>query len=411
MTKEVGSPRRSGAIAALLVLMAVSVFAQTRPSWRTSAEIRSGETGSMTGTITRLDTNGFALASDEDSASIAARVETTSSTRYTGLGVDAARTETGATGFRQLRVGDRVTVSGVGAPAATIRANAVTLIGRAIETRAAGTGVLDPNRFLEGLVVDIRPTDQSFVLESDSGTRTTIVGTRDTPVSYRGQTARIANLERGDRVRVEIDARLSSGEIRARQIEVLVDSTPDDDVSGVRSENYLTGRVTRIESGGNRFTVAADRAGQVRIDAGRAVDDGGRAFRVGTLQVGDRLRIWGRYTGPQAFRAERIEFGTADDIYADDEFRDRGEEEFEGYSTVVFYGTVERNPPNEDKLTIRDRDSRRDIEIVADEEFVVLRDTGSTFLRAGQLRSGDRVVVKAFRDRAGNYVAQTIRLQ
>ena len=105
------------------------------------------------------------------------------------------------------------------------------------------------------------------------------------------------------------------------------------------------------------------------------------------------------------------EFGTADDIYADDEFRDQGEEEFEGYSTVVFYGTIEKNPPNEDKITIRDRDSNRDIEIIADEEFVVLRDAGATFLRAVQLRSGDRVVVKAFRDRAGNYVAQTIRLQ
>jgi hypothetical protein len=365
----------------------------------------------MTGTITRLDANGFGLASDEESATTAARVETTSSTRYTGLGVDAARTDTGSTGFNQLRIGDRVTVSGVGGPAATIRASAVTLIGRAVETRAAGTAVLDTNRFLEGLVTDIRVTDQSFVLESDSGIRTTIVGTRETPVTYRGETARIANLERGDRVRVEIDARLSSGEIRARQIEVLVDSTPDDPVSSVRSDNYLTGRVTRIESGSKRFTLAADRAGQVRIDAGRAVDSSGQAFRVAGLQVGDRLRVWGSYTGAQAFRAERIEFGTADDIYADDQFRDQGEEAFEGYSTVVFYGTVERNPPNEDKLTIRDRDSRRDIEIVADEEFVVLRETGSTFLRAAQLRSGDRVVVKAFRDRAGNYVAQTIRLQ
>jgi hypothetical protein len=302
-------------------------------------------------------------------------------------------------------------VSGTGGPAATIRANSVTLIGRAIESRTSGSGVLDTNRFLEGRVSDIRPADQSFILESDSGTRTTIVGTRDTPVTYRGETARIANLERGDRVRVEIDARLSSGEIRARRIEVLEDATPDEDIAGIRSSNYLTGRVTRVESGSNRFTLAADRAGQVRIDASKAEGASGRSFRVADLQVGDRVRIWGSYTGEQIFRATRIEFGSADDVYKDDEFRDRGEEEFEGYSTVVFFGTIEKNPPNEDKITIRDRDSDRDIEIVADEEFVVLRDAGSTFLRAAQLRSGDRVVVKAFRDRAGNYVAQTIRLQ
>jgi hypothetical protein len=365
----------------------------------------------MTGTVVRLDSSSFGLASDEESETTAARVVVGSSTRYTGLGVDATTTETGSSGFNQLRVGDRVTVSGVGETAATIRANAVTLIGRAIQSRSADSSVYDTNRFLEGRVADIRATDNSFILESSSGTRTTVVGTRETPVTYQGQTARIANLERGDQVRVEIDARLSSGEIRARRIEVLVDSTPDEGTADIRSQNYLTGRVTRVESNDARFTVSADRAGQVRVDADRAVDREGRAFRVGSLQVGDRLRIWGAYTGPQAFRAERIEFGSADDIYADDEFRDQGEDEFEGYSTVVFYGNVERNPPNEDKITIRDRDSDRDIEIVADEEFVVLRDGGATFLRAAQLRSGDRVVVKAFRDRAGNYVAQTIRLQ
>lgn len=411
MRRDRGFPRVSGWMTVLLVVTAVSAFAQPRPTWRTSQDIRSGQSGSMTGTITRLDTGGFQLASDEESATTAARVETTSSTRYAGLGVDATRTETGSEGFRQLRVGDRVTVSGTGGSAATIRANSVTLIGRAIESRASGGGILDTNRFLEGKVADIRAADQSFVLEGDTGSRTTIVGTRETPVTYRGETARISNLERGDRVRVEIDARLSSGEIRARRIEVLEDSTPDDEISGIRSQNYLTGRVTRVESGSSRFTLAADRASQVRIEAGRAEDGSGRAFRVASLQVGDRVRIWGEYTGEQTFRAERIEFGSADDVYEDDEFRDRGEEDFEGFSTVVFYGTVEKNPPNEDKITIRDRDADRDIEIVADEEFVVLRDSGTTFLRAAQLRPGDRVVVKAFRDRAGKYVAQTIRLQ
>lgn len=408
--RDRGSLRRSSGIAIVLLVAAASLFAQSRPNWRTSQDVRSGESGSMTGTITRIDTNSFMLAADDDSASTAARVETSSATRYAGLGVDATRTETGAPGFTQLRVGDRVTVSGVGGAAATIRANSVTLVGRSVEPRT-GSSTIDSNRFLEGKVADIRPSDQSFVLESDTGVRTTIVGTRDTPVTYRGETARIANLERGDRVRVEIDARLSSGEIRARRVEVLEDSTPDEGVSSIRSENYLTGRVSRVESGTERFTLAADRAGQVRIDASRAETSSGRDFRVSDLQVGDRLRIWGSYTGPQTFRAERIEFGSPDDVYRDDEFRDRGEEAFEGFSTVIFYGTVDKNPPNEDKLTIEDRDSRRKIDIVVDEEFVVLRETGSTFLRAAQLRAGDRVVVKAFRDGTGNYLAQTIRLQ
>jgi hypothetical protein len=364
----------------------------------------------MTGTVTRVETNGFALVSDDESASMTARIETGTATRFAGLGVNATETATGNEGLRTLRVGDRVTVSGVGGAAATIRANSVTLIGRAIDTRSSSTST-DSNRFIEGRIVDIRTTDVSFIVQTDSGTRTTVVGTRDTPVTYRGETARIANLEEGDRVRVEIDARLSSGEIRARRVEVLVDSTPDEgDVSDIRSENYLTGRVTRVEGNSNRFTLQVDRGAAVRVEAGRAVDREGRAFRVRDLQVGDRLRVWGSYSNPQTYRADRIEFGSADDVYQDDEFRDRGEDDFDDYSTVVFYGTVERNPPNEDKITIRDRDSKRDIELVADEEFVVLRE-GATYLRAAQLRSGDRVVVKAFRDARGRYVAQTIRLQ
>ena len=71
---------------------------------------------------------------------------------------------------------------------------------------------------------------------------------------------------------------------------------------------------------------------------------------------------------------------------------------------------MEKNPPNEDKLTIHNRSERRDLEITVDEEFIVLR-PDDTFIRASQLRQGDNVVIKAFRDPRGEYIAQTVRLQ
>ena len=43
------------------------------------------------------------------------------------------------------------------------------------------------------------------------------------------------------------------------------------------------------------------------------------------------------------------------------------------------------------------------------EDFVVRGRTGYT--TAGRLKSGDSLVVKAFRDMDGNYIAQTIRMR
>ncbi|HVR41903.1 MAG TPA: DUF5666 domain-containing protein [Thermoanaerobaculia bacterium] len=403
MTRQPGSMTRGAAAAVLLALAAVSAFAQDALVWRSASEVRPGARGTIVGTVTAVDPEGFGLAADGDAA-VLLRVNADPATRYTGLGVDATESLAGASGLAQLRAGDRVEVTGTGEAGPSIRASAVRLVGRAVAGQAPG----EAGAVVEGTIRTIRLLDQSFVLDGDEGEQWTIVGGGNTPVVFEGQTYSIRNLEVGDRVRVEIDARLSSGELRAGRIEVLEDATPDE-VSGVRSQNLLTGRVSRLELRANRFFLRADRAGEIRVDAARAVDRAGQPFRLADLQIGDRLRVRGEYTGPNTFRAERIELGSAADADEAGAFEDRGEEPFEGFSTVVFYGTVEENPPNEDHLTIRNRDNDRRLEIVVDEEFIVQRN--GSYVRAGQLRRGDAVVIKAFRDPGGNYVAQTIRFQ
>ncbi|MFN2239892.1 MAG: DUF5666 domain-containing protein [Thermoanaerobaculia bacterium] len=405
------NPMRNRIYLSLLVAMLISVglFAQTG-TWQSPRDIDLNERGELTGEVVSLSGDSFEVRPDAGVTNVI-RVFSSSSTRYRGLGTNPAATQLGSAGLTQLGIGDRIRVTGIGSNAQTVRAEFVQLLGRAV-TSAPATTTTPASTILvvEGVIDDILLSDQSFVLRGDTGETWKIVGTRETPVVFEGSTYQLGNLERGDRVRVDVDRRLASGELRASRIEVLEDSTPDGETPSILSNNYLTGRVGRIESRGNRFVFRSDRAGEILIEAGRAVDAKGEPFRTANIQVGDRLRIWGEYTADQRFRADRVEVGTAADATASDQLKDRGQEPYLGFSTVILSGTVEKNPPNEDKITIHNRNERRDLEITVDEEFIVLR-PDDTFIRASQLRQGDNVVIKAFRDPRGEYIAQTIRLQ
>jgi len=391
------------------MLLSVGLYAQAG-SWQSPNDIDLNERGDLTGEVVSVSVDSFEVRPDTGIANVI-RVFSSSSTRFRGFGNDPAATQAGSAGLVNVGVGDRVRVTGVGGTARTVRAEFVQLLGRAVTPAPAATTPSSTILVVEGVIEDILLSDQSFVLRGDTGETWNIVGTRETPVIFQGATYQMGNLERGDRVRVDVDSRLASGELRAGRIEVLKDSTPDDeDTPSILSNNYLTGRVGRIESRGNRFVFRSDRAGEILIEAGRAVDAKGEPFRTANIQVGDRLRIWGEYTTGQRFRADRIEVGTAADATAAGTIQDRGQEPYLGFSTVILSGVVEKNPPNEDKLTIHNRNERRDLEITVDEEFIVLR-PDETFIRASQLRQGDNVVIKAFRDPRGEYIAQTIRLQ
>lgn len=387
--------------------LAGGLLAQTA-NWGSAAEVDLNERGTITGTVESVGGDSFEILPDSGRGTTI-RVTSAATTRFTRFGAEG-ESVSGSAGLNFMRAGDRVRVEGVGIVGPAVRAETVALIGR--PAAAPGTAPSETILTVEGVIDSILPADQSFTLRGDDGQTWTIVGTDATPVIFKGEKYRLQNLETGDRVRVDVDSRLTSGELRAGRIEVLVDATPDEEapLPSIAAGNFLTGRVGRIEARGARFVFRSDRAGEVMIDAGRAVNAAKQPFRIQDIQVGDRLRIWGEYTGQRRFRADRIEPGTAADAQATEQFRDRGQEPYLGFSPVIFYGTVERNPPNEDRLTIRDRDARRSIEIVVDEEFVVLR-TDETYLRASQLRQGDDVVIKAFRDPRGEYIAQTIRLQ
>jgi hypothetical protein len=78
------------------------------------------------------------------------------------------------------------------------------------------------------------------------------------------------------------------------------------------------------------------------------------------------------------------------------------------FETLVIYGTVQRELGSTESMLVRDTDSGRELEVHMLADFVVRLVNGS-YVTADQVEVGTRVVIQAFRDGAGTYIAQTIR--
>ena len=78
-------------------------------------------------------------------------------------------------------------------------------------------------------------------------------------------------------------------------------------------------------------------------------------------------------------------------------------------AAVTIYGTVTDTLANSPQLVLRDNTSRT-VRLNVLDDFVV-RGRNGGYTTAVRLKTGDNVVVKAFRDIDGNYIAQTIRIR
>ena len=78
--------------------------------------------------------------------------------------------------------------------------------------------------------------------------------------------------------------------------------------------------------------------------------------------------------------------------------------------SVTIYGTVSQSLANGPRLVVRDTQANSVVPLYVLEDFVVRTRTGG-YTTADRLKEGDGVVVKAYRDADGNYIAQTIRLR
>lgn len=407
---------RFAAFCVVATLVALSTFAQSGP---------------LIGTVYDIDLGPGRLAIELDDASRSRiTVETDSvSTTYHGFGtMIGGKPEifVGSTGLSNVRLGDRIQVRGPGLRSGVYRGDSITLVGREVPAPQVGVGTTrDPQQSnttptdarstaaatantVDGTIRQINANEGRLVIQTSDRRMITVRTYRNTPVYYRGETFGVANLEVGDRIRVEADNRsTAAGEISARRIDVTASVQDTGGTSTGGTITTLVGKVTRIEPGLDYVYLDAGR-GETRVDMRSAEDANGEIMRARDLRVGDKVEISGSYNRVgDMFLASTVRFdsdlGTTDD-------RVPPREELTRYAVVTITGTVTETLEDGSTLGFRDRDSNTVLRVWVTDDFIV-RTKGNTYTNAEALRVNDAAVIEAFRDGNGNLIAQTIRLR
>jgi len=407
---------RISALCAIFALASLSIFAQER---------------SLVGTVYDIDLGSGRLQVEvDDAAKTRVTIETDSvSTSYYSFGtVIGGKPEIfiGSAGLANVRLGDRIQVRGPALRDGVYRGDRITLVGREVPASQVGVGTTrDPaqsgtvqtevrssgsaQNTVEGTIRQINVDEGRLVIQTTDRRMITVRTYRNTPVYYRGETYRVSNLEIGDRIRVETDARSTpADEISARRIDVTASIQDSGTGTGTGGTvTTLVGRVTRLEPGLDYVYIDAGR-GETRVDMRSAEDANGEIIRARDLRVGDNVEISGSYnrTGDM-FLASTVRFGSDIGI-TDDRVPPR--QELTRYSVVTMTGTITETLEDGPTLGFRDRDSNTVLRIWVTEDFTV-RTKGTTYTNAESLRVNDTAVIKAFRDGNGNLIAQTIRLR
>lgn len=429
---------RKSSLFMVSAFLAVSAFGQSRTQWRTASDISEGARGSAVGSVTDTSegSNRLTMVLDEDPSGTVYVEADSVTTQFNGFGGTingSPEIFMGTAGFANLRVGDRIDVRGTGRGRGTIVADTITLLGRNVAAAQTGIGQSrtpgsistptargttpttsgDSVGRVEGVVRQINADDGRMVIETGARQMITIRASGATPVYYRNEVYRITNLETGDRIRIEPEAGATAGgEIRARSIEVLqsVQEGGGGASSSSRQIGNLAGSVTRVDRTANVVRVDTGR-GEVRVDLSAAADTQGRRMNAANIQVGDRLNITGTYSG-DVFVASTVRF-------ADDTGAIRDVPAPPPSSTVrvpvdlgivTVYATVSQSLASSPQLVVRDTQNDRTLRIYVADDFVVRTKAGS-YSTAEKLKENDALIIKAYRDADGNYIAQTIRLR
>lgn len=417
---------RFSAIYAIVLLAAVSTFAQSRST--------TGTGGGLAGTVIDIDNGRGRLQIESDDDRYArTTIETDSiSTQYLGFGtMIAGKPEifTGSSGFSNIRLGDRISIRGAIRADGVIHADAVTLLGRQIPAGTTGVGqtrsptsastptddrttgtTTAPSNAIEGTVRTINEDEGRIVIQTPQRRMITVNTYRNTPVFFRGEQYRISNLEIGDRVRIDPDPRTAqSDEITARRIEV-TQSVQEARGGEGGTVTAINGRVLRTDASLDYAYVDAGR-GEVRIDMSQAEDARGERIHARDLRVNDVVEISGSYSrAGDIFMASTVRLGRGSGSSVDVRPALPAEDEFVRYSVVTFTGTVRSTLEDASTIEVLDKDMNRSVRVWVTEDFAV-RTKGATYTTAENLKVGDTVLIKAYTDTRGNLIAQTVRLR
>jgi hypothetical protein len=136
--------------------------------------------------------------------------------------------------------------------------------------------------------------------------------------------------------------------------------------------------------------------------------------RARDVQAGDLVELSGSYSG-STFVASTIRFtddsGTTITQGPSSTTSSVPSTTYGDLGVVTIYGTVTQTLADSPQLVLRDtQNGGRAIRVYALEDLAV-RTRTSTYSTAAQLKVNDSVVIKAYRDGDGNYIAQTIRIR
>jgi hypothetical protein len=424
--------KRIRAISIFAALFAVAAFGQDRTVWRTSADVQEGGRGSITGTVAdTIAGRDRIVVTPDDALSDQVTIDTDSvSTQYNGFGGTingAPEIFMGSSGFNNVRVGDRIEVRGTASGGNVVRAERVTLLGRPVDAPQTGVGQTRtpmsvstptasgtrpssvparPGR-VEGVLQQINAEAGRLAIVTDQREVLTVRTPPRTPVSYHGDTLRISNLDVGDRIRVEIDGGSAGTDLSARSIEVM--QSAQESGSRTNGVGALSGRVTRVDRGNNVIQVDAGR-GSVAVDLRATTDPDGRPVRARDVQAGDQVELSGSYTG-STFVATTLRFTDQNGAAPAPSVNTVPTRPLADLGVVTIYGIVTRTLADSPQLVLRDTQNDRTITRVYALDDLPIRTKAGTVSTAAQLRAGDSIVVKAYRDGDGNYIAQTVRVR
>jgi len=407
---------RVSALCALIVLTAVSTFAQTRP---------------MVGTVIDVDEGRGRLQIEYDDDGTRVTIETDAvSTVYHGFGtVIAGKPEifTGSSGLSNVRLGDRVQIRGSERGNGIWKADRVTLLGRDVAASTTGVGTTrdpasvstpvddrttasaarDSGENVEGTIRSINEDEGRLVILTTQRRMITVRTYRNTPVLYRGETYRVSNLEVGDRIRVEVESRTAqSDEITARRITVtqsVQEAGSGSDAGG--RVTTIAGRVTRIEPGLDRIFVDSGRE-EIRVDMAQAEDANGEMLHARDVRADDRVEITGSFNRVgDTFNASTVRFAGGGRELPNDPGST-----FDRPALVTTGGAITETLEDASTLGIRETDTNRIVRIWASPDLVV-RLKNNTYTTVSALHEKDTVIIQAYRDARGNLIAQTVRVR
>jgi hypothetical protein len=411
---------RISAVWAFCILAAVSSFGQDR---------------TMVGTVIDLEEsrNRLQLQMDDAARTIMIYEADPVTTTYHGFGTvinDKPEVFVGAQGFSNLREGDRLEIRGPLRDGGVYGAMRVTLLGRAVPAAPTGVGQSrDPQRdastptapragtydrsggSIEGTIREINDREGRLVVETTTRRLVSVNTRRSTPVWYRGQQYNTANLEVGDRVRIEADPRdAQADEITATRIDVTISVQDAAGVPGGTGSSttvgIMEGRVTRVEPGLD-YIYVDDGRGEVRVDMRNAEDARGDIIRARDVRVGDRVEITGSMNRVgDMYLASTVRFGNSGEATGPGGVPEPARR----YGLVTLTATVTETLEGGDTIGVRDRDTNQVVRLWVARDFLVRTNAGA-YVNASTLRANDSVLITAFQDMDGNLVAQTLRLR